>query len=75
MTTKTQISRKNKRPDNRPARANYWASGQLAVNKIKNLVRHNGMSVDEAISFWDTNRKRHRNKFNIPTSYIRKILR
>ena len=66
--------KRHKRPDNRPARKRYWATGQLAFKKICNLVWHNKMSIVDAIVFWDKTRKRNRDKLNIPISRIKKHL-
>lgn len=48
---------KNKRPDNRPARARYWAAKKLEVSKVHNLVRCNAMNEKEALLFWRNARK------------------
>ena len=53
---------KSKKPDNRPARTRYWASGRLAKRKIRNLMLYNGFeSESEATSYWKLVRKRNRN--------------
>ena len=44
--------KKSKRPDNRPARSRYWARRSLERNKVRNLVKHNGMEPPEALAFW-----------------------
>ena len=54
--------KKCKRPDKNPARPRYWARGRLKVNKIKRLVKCNGLTVDEALKQWEATRKRHRDK-------------
>ena len=56
----TQKSKSTQRPDRRPARANYWASGRLGKRKIANLMKHNGFaSVAEASVHWHGVRTRH----------------
>ena len=56
----TQKSKKSKRPDKRPARARYWASGKLARRKIRNLVRHSGFATEaEATVYWRKVRTRY----------------
>lgn len=47
-----KLKRKAKGPDNRPARVRYWASRHLEKNKIKNLMKHCGMTRAEATKFW-----------------------
>ncbi len=36
-----------------PSRNEYWRSGQLRKHKVRNLMRHNGMTQVEAQRFWD----------------------
>lgn len=49
---------RSKRPgaNNTPARQRYWASGRLAERKIKNLMRHNGLTRAEASLLWHNTR-------------------
>ncbi len=49
---KGQRAKRSKKPDNRPARARYWSSHKLEHHKVRNLVRHNGMTEHEARLFW-----------------------
>jgi hypothetical protein len=66
--------KKTKRPDNRPARQRYWVTGRLAVRKIKNLVVHNGLTVEEATRQWEDTRKRGRAKLGfLPYNQIKKL--
>lgn len=58
----TKRPKKSKRPDNRPARQRYWSQGRLKIRKIKNLVVHNGLTVEEALRLWESTRKRQRDK-------------
>jgi len=39
-------------PDNRPARSAYWANQRLRHNKIRRLMKHNGMTKDQAERHW-----------------------
>jgi len=43
---------KGKRADKRPARLHYWSSGKLSERKIKNLMRHNGLTRAKAEQYW-----------------------
>lgn len=54
--------KKTKRSDKRPARPRYWSRGRLKVNKIKRLVKCNGLTVEQALKQWEATRKRHRDK-------------
>ena len=66
--------KKTKRPDNRPARSRYWGSGRLAIRKIKNLVKCNGLTVEEATQQWESTRKRGREKLGfLPYTQIKKL--
>lgn len=68
--------KKTKRPDTRPARSRYWISGRLALNKIKNLVRCNGLTVEEATQQWEETRKRGRQKLGfLPYSQIKELVK
>lgn len=49
--------KKTKKPDNRPARARYWTNRSLEANKIRRLVRCNGMDATTARRFWRDARK------------------
>ncbi len=49
---KRNRAKKSKRPDTRPARLRYWTESHLEKNKVRNLVRCNGMTVEEARAFW-----------------------
>ncbi len=69
-------SKKTKRPDKSPARPRYWNSGRLKVRKIKNLVKYNGLTVEEALKQWEATRKRHRDKIgNVSFQEINKLKR
>lgn len=60
-----QKAKKSKRPDNRPARARYWASKRLLKNKVRNLMKNNGFESEaEAKSYWLSVRVRHKNILN-----------
>ncbi len=61
----TSRPKKCKRPNKNPARPRYWAKGRLKVNKIKHLVKCNGLTVEEALKQWEATRKRHRDKIGI----------
>lgn len=54
---KSSRPKKSKRPDNRPARARYWSERHLEKHKVRNLVRCNGMTEDQARAFWREVRK------------------
>jgi hypothetical protein len=49
--------KKGNRPDKRPARAGYWATNQLEKNKVRNLMKHNKMTKEEATRHWRSARK------------------
>ena len=49
--------KKSKRPKKTPARARYWGTNQLEKNKIKNMVKHCGMTEAKARREWRNNRK------------------
>lgn len=51
-------------PDKRPARARYWASGNLAYRKVRNLVR-SGYKAMDALNLWESTRKRKKGEINI----------
>jgi hypothetical protein len=55
----------SKRPgaNNGPARQRYWASGTLRKNKVKNLMKYNGMTRAEAEVFWDNARQNRRTRW------------
>ncbi len=38
--------------NNGPSRQRYWASGRLREHKVKNLMRHNGLTRAEATVLW-----------------------
>ncbi len=60
MAQTQQKSKKSKRPDKRPARARYWASGRMRRRKVRNLVKHNGFANEiAALAFWRSARKRN----------------
>ena len=44
--------KRGKRPDTRPARWRYWGSGRLKENKVRRLMRSNGMTRTETETFW-----------------------
>lgn len=67
MGAASSKSKKGKRPDTRPARGNYWSSGNLCINKVRRMVKSRGMSVGDAYREWDQSRKRHRDKMKMPT--------
>lgn len=46
--------------NNGPARQRYRASGRLEEHKVRNLMRHSGMSRSEAIAHWRSVRTRGR---------------
>ena len=41
-----------KRKDLRPARNNYWARKTLQKHKVRNLIRHCGMTPEAALRYW-----------------------
>ena len=49
---KKNRAKKTKKPDTRPARLRYWMESHLEKNKVRNLVRCNGMTVEEARVYW-----------------------
>lgn len=49
---KSQRPKKSKKPDKRPARVRYWSERHLEKNKVRNLVRCNGMTEIQARVFW-----------------------
>lgn len=51
-TKKKNRAKKTKSPDTRPARLRYWMESHLEKNKVRNLVRCNGMTVEEARVYW-----------------------
>lgn len=65
--------KKCKRPDKNPSRPRYWAKGRLKVNKIKRLVKCNGLTVDEALKQWEATRKRHVDKLKDATGIFKAI--
>ncbi len=74
MASKKSGGKKGKRPDLRPARSRYWASGQLVVNKIRHMVKSNGLTVRQAFQLWQSTRTRTK-KILIPTQRIRALER
>lgn len=38
--------------NNGPARQRYWLSGRLEQNKVRSLMRHNGMTRQQATDYW-----------------------
>lgn len=53
-----KLAKCGKRSDKNPSRPKYWASGKLALRKVRNLVR-SGYSLNAAIHHWLQSRKRH----------------
>lgn len=53
-----------KKSDTRPARARYWASGHLALRKVRNLVR-SGFEPMKALALWEATRKRKKGEIHI----------
>jgi hypothetical protein len=45
-------NRKHGRNKRKPAKQRYWAEGRLEEHKVRNLVRHNGMTEEQARKFW-----------------------
>lgn len=43
--------------NNGPARERYWSGGMLKRHKVKNLMRHNGLTRAEAEVLWLDSRK------------------
>lgn len=39
-------------PNIGPARERYWREGHLERNKVRNLMKHNGMKHQEAREYW-----------------------
>ena len=56
-TVTRKTGKKSKRRDSRPARLRYWLTRQLEKRKIRNLMKHCGMSKQSAYNFWHNNRK------------------
>jgi hypothetical protein len=46
-------NRKHGRQKRHPAAMRYTASRRLRKRKIRNLVRHNGLSLEAATALWD----------------------
>ena len=52
--------KRSKKPDDRPARKRYWASGRLAKRKIRNLMKTGAFeSKADAEKYWKSVRKRY----------------
>ena len=49
--------KKGKREDKGPARGNYWLRQTLEKRKVKNLMRSNGLTKEDATIFWRSVRK------------------
>jgi len=47
-----RTGKKSKKPDKRPARLRYWATKRLEERKIRNLMKHCGMTKQQAYRFW-----------------------
>ncbi len=58
MQARKKIAKCGKRSDKNPSRPKYWASGRLAMRKVRALVR-SGYTVNGAIHYWIGARKRH----------------
>ncbi len=52
MPTVVKKSKKSKRPNTTPARGSYWTSGRLAAKKVRNLMKHNGLTRAQAMRYW-----------------------
>jgi len=59
---KTRISKKSKRPDNRPARERYWREKRLEARKVRNLMKYCGLSKQSAYKRWRDERGGRRMK-------------
>jgi hypothetical protein len=46
-------NRKHGRNKRKPAHIRYWAENRLEKHKVRNLVRCNGMSEEQATVFWN----------------------
>ena len=44
--------KKSKRTIKKPSKARYWASRHLQQNKVKALMRNNGMTRKQAEEYW-----------------------
>ena len=44
--------KKSKRSNTTPARGSYWTRGRLAAKKIRNLMKHNGLTRARAEQYW-----------------------
>ena len=64
---KQRLSKKSKRPDKRPAKIRYWMSKHLERNKVRNLMRHCGMTKAFATEFWQNARQNRRMRTSIRT--------
>lgn len=49
---KKNRAKKSKKPDTRPARLRYWTESHLEKNKVRKLVRCNGMTEVDARVYW-----------------------
>ena len=64
---KQRLSKKSKRPDKRSAKIRYWMSKHLERNKVRNLMRHCGMTKEFATEFWQNARQNRRMRTSIRT--------
>jgi len=70
IPTRTRTAgKRSKAPDNRPARKKYWASRKLEKNKVKHLMKSQGITRSEATTFWNNVRKGR-----VPDGYLHQTL-
>ena len=61
--------KKSKSRDDRPARKEYWRKRKLEERKIKNLIKHCGMTRQSAYNRW------HRERTGrVPSGYLNKAV-
>lgn len=58
MAARKKIAKCGKRSCKNPSRPKYWASGRLALKKVRALVR-SGYSLNQAIHHWLAARTRY----------------
>ena len=52
--------KKSKSRDKRPARDRYWLSSRLEIRKVNNLMKHCGLSKQQAYERWKKDRQGRR---------------
>lgn len=70
MVARKKIAKCGKRSDKNPSRPKYWASGRLALRKVRALVR-SGYTINGAIHCWLAARNRHTGVVPTQTAFER----